>query len=217
MSHPEHGLVAHHFADLEQQRSAHTLGIWLFLASEVLFFGGLFTAYAVMRYSHPEGFTRGSQALDQVLGGANTAVLLTSSLTMALAVWSAQTANRRLLQLFLAATIVLGAAFLGIKAWEWTHEYHEGLLPGREFHPHDVEGAVARSMQLFFVFYFTITGLHALHMVVGLAVLGVQLFLTTRGNFGTDDYTPIEVAGLYWHFVDIVWIFVFPLLYLLRH
>jgi cytochrome c oxidase subunit 3 len=217
MSHPEPGLVAHHFADLEQQRSAHTLGIWLFLASEVLFFGGLFTAYATMRYSHPDGFRLGSQALDPVLGGANTAVLLTSSLTMALAVWSAQSANRRLLQLFLSLTFLLGAAFIVIKMTEWAHEYHEGLLPGRWWDPHEVEGAVARSMQLFFVFYFIITGLHALHMVVGLGVLGVQLFLTTRGPFGTDDYTPIEVAGLYWHFVDIVWIFVFPLLYLLRH
>src|SRR5262245_13129744 len=140
MSHPEAGAVAHHFADLEQQRSANTLGIWLFLASEVLFFGGLFTAYTMMRYSHPEAFRLGSQKLNPYLGGTNTAVLLTSSLTMALAVWSAQRANRRLLQLFLALTMALGSAFLVIKFWEWGHEYHEGLLPGRWFAPTDEEG-----------------------------------------------------------------------------
>jgi cytochrome c oxidase subunit 3 len=224
MSHPEPGLVAHHFADLEQQRSAHTLGIWLFLASEVLFFGGLFTAYTMMRYSHPAGFVQGSQRLDQYLGGTNTAVLLTSSLTMALAVWSAQRADRRLLQLFLGLTLALGATFLVIKFYEWSLEYHEGLLPGRWFAPteegegtSDLPHPALKGMQLFFVFYFTITGLHALHMIVGIGVLSVQLTLASRGSFGTADYTPIEVAGLYWHFVDIVWIFVFPLLYLLRH
>jgi cytochrome c oxidase subunit III len=226
-------LVAHHFEDLEQQRDAGTLGMWFFLGSEVLFFGGVFTAYAMMREVHPSGFRAGSNHLDPVLGGINTAVLLTSSLTMAMAVWSAQTAQRRFLQLFLALTLLFGTAFLGIKGYEWYHEYAEGLLPGATFgttlkgepvlgkdprtgSEYEMTREQLKSMQLFFVFYFTITGLHGLHMLVGLAVLGVQLALALRSNFGVADYGPIEIAGLYWHFVDIVWIFVFPILYLLR-
>jgi cytochrome c oxidase subunit 3 len=236
--HPEAALVAHHFEDLEQQRDVGTLGMWVFLASEVLFFGGIFTAYSMMRASAPAGFSEAAQYLNATLGAVNTAVLLTSSLTMALAVWSAQTKSRRLLQLFLGLTLLFGSAFLVIKAFEWRHEWHEGLLPGRSFGTdHDGEpirytaahdgserlaGTVVpterlRTMQLFFVFYFSITGLHALHMVIGLAVLIVQLGMSLRRpGFGVDDYAPIEIAGLYWHFVDVVWIFVFPVLYLMR-
>jgi cytochrome c oxidase subunit 3 len=201
--------VAHHFESLEQQRDIGALGMWLFLGSEILFFGGIFTAYAVLRSRNPSGFAAGSRELSAWLGAVNTAVLLTSSLTMALAVWAAQTGKRQALQGFLALTLFFGTAFLGIKMYEWHHEYVEHLVPGEAF-GHD------RSMELFFVFYFSITGLHALHMIVGLAVLGVQLVLALRGPFGVADYMPIELAGLYWHFVDIVWIFVFPLLYLLR-
>ncbi|MFO0841479.1 MAG: cytochrome c oxidase subunit 3 family protein [Gemmataceae bacterium] len=227
--HDDHALVAHHFENLQQQRDANALGMWLFLASEVLFFGGLFTAYAMLRYRSPDGFAAGSDRLNAVIGGVNTAVLLTSSLTMALAVWAAQVKNRRLLQVFLALTLVFGLAFLGFKAAEWHHEYEVGLVPGKTFgtdpHGHPlterdgktpVPVARVKGMQMFFVFYFSITGLHALHMVVGLAVLGVQLALALRGDFGVRDFGPIEVSGLYWHFVDVVWIFVFPLLYLLR-
>jgi cytochrome c oxidase subunit 3 len=229
LDHASHGLVAHHFENLEQQREACTLGMWIFLASEILFFGGIFTAYATMRSMAPSGFAAGSSKLDPVLGGINTAVLLTSSLTMALAVWASQTKQRHLLRLFLSLTLFFGTAFLVIKGYEWYHEYEHGLVPGPRFGltPHgepslkDKDGSpmppeMAKTMQLFFVFYFSITGLHALHMIVGLAVLGVQLGLATRGDFGIADYTPIELAGLYWHFVDVVWIFVFPLLYLLR-
>jgi cytochrome c oxidase subunit 3 len=222
-------VVAHHFENLEQQRDAGTLGMWFFLGSEVLFFGGVFTAYAMMRESAPAGFRAGSNHLNPVLGGINTAVLLTSSLTMALAVWSSQTRQRTLLQLFLALTLLFGSAFLGIKASEWYTEYAEGLLPGDTFgttiHGEPIKEVgsetpvppeLRKAMELFFVFYFIITGLHGLHMVVGLAVLGVQLALALRTNFGIADYGPVEISGLYWHFVDIVWIFVFPLLYLLR-
>jgi cytochrome c oxidase subunit 3 len=223
-------MVAHQFENLEQQHEAGTLCMWLFLGSEVLFFGGLFTAYAVMRSSAPRPFAEGSDQLNPELGGINTAVLLTSSLTMAMAVWAAQTANRRLLHLFLSLTLLFGTGFLVIKAYEWYQEYTEHLVPGERFgldeegrfvlHKHGSEELipheVAKSMQMFFVFYFTITGLHALHMIVGLAVLIVQLLLALRTNFGVRDYQPIELSGLYWHFVDIVWIFVFPLLYLLR-
>lgn len=225
-----HDLVAHHFENLEQQRNAGTLGMWLFLGSEVLFFGGIFTAYAMMRYRSPGAFSAGSDQLNEWLGGANTWILLTSSFTMALAVWSAQMKHRQLLQLFLALTLVFGGAFLVIKGFEWNHEYHLGLLPGthwaltsegepatfRDRNGNTLEPEQVRGMELFFVFYFSITGLHALHMIVGLGVLGVQLALALRSDFGVRDYGPIELSGLYWHFVDVVWIFVFPLLYLLR-
>jgi cytochrome c oxidase subunit 3 len=233
-THAEGPHVAHHFASVEQQRDIHTLGIWVFLASEVLFFGGLFTAYAVSRYRMPEGFSLGSNQLSTTLGGINTAVLLGSSFTMALAVYAAQSARRQMLLACLGATLLLGSTFIGIKMYEWYHEYEEHLVPGEGFLPKNEKGerpkvnnkegqkvlrptdVQARGIQMFFVFYFIITGLHALHMLVGLGVLAVQLVLASRSNFGVADYTPIEVAGLYWHFVDIVWIFVFPLLYLLR-
>jgi cytochrome c oxidase subunit 3 len=225
-----HPTVAHHFENLEQQRDAGTLGMWLFLGSEILFFGGIFTAYAVMRSREPLGFAEGSRQLTPELGGINTAVLLTSSLTMAMAVWAAQTANRKLLHVFLGLTLLFGTGFLVIKGYEWYSEYGEHLVPGQSFGK-DAKGAwvlkehgsgemilpeVGKSMQMFFVFYFSITGLHALHMIVGLAVLTVLLVLALRSDFGVADYQPIELAGLYWHFVDVVWIFVFPLLYLLR-
>ena len=225
----EHALVAHHFENLEQQRGANALGMWLFLASEVLFFGGIFTAYAVLRSRMPIAFAAGSDQLNEWLGGANTWILLTSSLTMALAVWSAQTRRRKALQLFLALTLFFGLAFLAVKGYEWRHEYELGLLPGTGFgkvhgdaetytnrRKEALNAEVTKGMQMFFVFYFSITGLHALHMIVGLGVLGVQLFLAMRSDFGVRDYGPVEVSGLYWHFVDVVWIFVFPLLYLLR-
>ncbi len=231
-THAEGPHVAHHFASVEQQRDVHTLGICVFLASEVLFFGGLFTAYTVSRYRMPEGFSLGSNQLSTALGGINTAVLLGSSFTMALAVYAAQSARRHMLLACLGATLLLGSAFIGIKMYEWHHEYVERLVPGEGFltkadgspqpirdkqgHEVTARAQQARGIQLFFVFYFIITGLHALHMLVGLGVLAVQLVLASRSNFGVADYTPVEVAGLYWHFVDIVWIFVFPLLYLLR-
>jgi cytochrome c oxidase subunit III len=224
--HDGHGLVAHHFENLEQQREAGTLGMWLFLASEVLFFGGIFTAYAMMRSraavavvdGMPQsGFAVASKQLSATLGGINTAVLLTSSLTMALAVWASQTRQRGYLKLFLGLTLFFGAVFLGIKAFEWYQEYEHHLVPGADFHVEEKYRALEKPMELFFVFYFSITGLHALHMIVGLAVLGAQLALVyRRPAFGIADYTPIELSGLYWHFVDVVWIFVFPLLYLLR-
>ncbi len=225
--------VAHHFENLEQQRDALTFGMWVFLGSEVLFFGGLFAAYAVVRSSAPDAFATASRQISAVIGAVNTAVLLTSSLTMALAVYAAHSARRQMLMLCLALTMVLGASFIGIKMWEWHHEYEERLVPGKEFlvtaegtprllagkdgEERAVPRDTAHGMQMFFLFYFIITGLHALHMLIGLAVLGTQLALVARSSFGIVDYTPIELAGLYWHFVDIVWIFVFPLLYLLRH
>lgn len=208
--------LAHHFENREQQHEAATLAMWVFLATEVLFFGTLFTGYAVYRQAHAAEFTVGSEHLMTGVGAANTAVLLTSSLTMALAVHAARSGRPRMLALCLGLTMILGSGFLGLKAWEWYTEYREGLVPGSGFHLEPgPTPANARQVELFFVFYFVMTGLHGLHMIVGLGVLLVLLVRSRR--YATGYGTAVEVAGLYWHFVDIVWIFLFPLLYLVRH
>jgi cytochrome c oxidase subunit 3 len=207
--------LAHQFEDLPQQHEAVTLGMWLFLITEIMFFGGLFAAYGVYRSTHPQAWHEGSLHLDVVLGGVNTAVLITSSLTMALAVRAAQIGKRKELVLFLVLTMLFGAAFLGIKAFEYAHKFEAGLVPGVAF---TYNGANAPQLQLFFLFYFIMTGMHALHMVIGLGVMTVLVVLAARGRLLGDFHKPVEVAGLYWHFVDIVWIFLFPLLYLIgRH
>jgi cytochrome c oxidase subunit III len=227
--------VAHHFDDAEQQYTAANLGMWLFLATEVLFFGGMFCGYAQYRYWYPAEFAAGSHRLNLWLGAINTAVLLTSSLTMALAVRAAQTDDRRGTVRFLALTILFGSVFLGVKAYEYYHKFEERLVPGRTFtlaashtggHESDSESVAApstvtedfqsESVELFFSFYFGMTGLHALHMVIGIAILGVLLAAARRGAFSPAYFTPMEMTGLYWHFVDIVWVFLFPLLYLIR-
>jgi cytochrome c oxidase subunit III len=210
-----HPALAHQFATLEQQAEVSTLGMWVFLVTEVLFFGGLFLVYTVYRTLYPAAFAAASHELDVVLGGINTAVLITSSLTMALAVRAAQHGERRTLLLFLLATMILGAAFLGIKGLEYYHKFVEHHVPGAGF---QFEKAHARHAQIFFSLYFMMTGLHALHMVAGIGVMAVMVVLAWRGRFTSEYYAPIEVSGLYWHFVDIVWIFLFPLLYLIgRH
>jgi cytochrome c oxidase subunit 3 len=208
--------VAHHFDDAEQQREAATLGMWVFLATEVMFFGGLFTAYVAYRALYPDAFGHASDHLDVRLGTTNTAVLITSSLTMALAVRAAQVgeAPARIVR-WLAATMALGSTFLVIKLFEYAHKFREGLLPGPTF---TYAGPDARQAELFFSLYFGMTGLHAVHMVIGLGLLGWLVREARRGRFGPAFHTPVENCGLYWHFVDIVWIFLFPLLYLVgRH
>jgi cytochrome c oxidase subunit III len=210
-----HPALAHQFDTLGQQREAATLGMWVFLVTEVLFFGGLFAAYTVYRSLYPEAFAAASHELDVTLGAINTAVLITSSLTMALAVHAAQIGQRRLLLLFLAATMVLGTAFLGIKSFEYYHKFVEHHVPGAAF---QFEAEYARQAQIFFSLYFVMTGLHAVHMVIGLGIMAVMVWMSWRGRITPDYFNPIEVSGLYWHFVDIVWIFLFPLLYLVgRH
>lgn len=205
----------HQFDDAEQQHDASTLGMWVFLVTEVMFFAGLFTAYVVYRSLYPEAFAHASNHLDIVLGTINTSVLIASSLTMALAVHAAQGGRRRALILFLLATMALGAAFLGIKGFEYAHKFHQGLVPGPAF---TYVGADARHAQLFFSVYFAMTGVHALHMVIGIGVLATLVGSAVRGRYGSAYYTPVELSGLYWHFVDVVWIFLFPLLYLIdRH
>ncbi len=210
-----HSALAHQFDSLEQQREASTLGMWVFLVTEVLFFGGLFATYSVYRSWYPEAFAAASHELYVWAGTLNTAVLITSSLTMALAVHAAQTDNRRALIAFLILTMVLGAAFLGVKAYEYYGEFAEHHVPGFGF---QFEQEYFRHAQVFFSLYFMMTGLHALHMIIGLGIMSVMLVWAWRGVITSDYHSPIEISGLYWHFVDIVWIFLFPLLYLIgRH
>jgi cytochrome c oxidase subunit 3 len=207
--------LAHQFDSLSQQNEAAMLGMWVFLATEVLFFGGLFVTYTVYRHWYPAAFTAASHELDITLGAINTAVLITSSLTMALAVRAAQIGRRTLLMILLVATMILGAIFLGIKSVEYYRKFVEHHVPGPGF---VFEGEHARHAQIFFSLYFMMTGLHALHMIIGLGIMSVMLWWSWRGTITPEYYSPVEISGLYWHFVDIVWIFLFPLLYLIgRH
>jgi cytochrome c oxidase subunit III len=205
--------LAHHFDSLEQQTEAATLGMWVFLVTEVLFFGGLFMVYTVYRTWYPAEFATASHTLNITLGTINTAVLITSSLTMALAVHAAQLGQRRLIMLFLIATMALGAVFLGIKGVEYYAKFEEHHVPGPGFRFEEPQ--FAAHAQIFFSLYFLMTGLHALHMIIGFGIMLFMLGWTWKGSITAEYYAPIEIAGLYWHFVDIVWIFLFPLLYLL--
>jgi cytochrome c oxidase subunit 3 len=217
---PDHGsskaLAPHHqhqFETVEQQQETSTLGMWAFLVTEVMFFGGLFTAYTVYRYLYPQAFQEASHHLNYIIGAANTAVLISSSMTMALAVRGAQLGNRRVQVVFLAATILLGAVFLGVKVFEYHEKFVHHLVPGPDFH---FEGSHVREAQIFFSLYFAMTGMHAIHMIIGIGLLSTLLVLAARGRYTPEYHTPVELAGLYWHFVDIVWIYLFPLLYLIR-
>jgi len=214
MSDPGENLLEH-FETAAQQHDAAKLGMWIFLVTEILFFSGLFLAYSVYRSLHPAMFLAAHHHLSVPLGGVNTLVLITSSLTMALAVRAAQVGDRRLLVVLLAVTIGCALVFLGIKGAEYAHKIHEGLLPGRFYHP--AHGLVIPGKpHLFFGIYFMLTGLHGLHVVIGVGVLSWMLRRAARGDFSPGYYTPIENTGLYWHLVDLVWIFLFPLLYLVR-
>jgi cytochrome c oxidase subunit 3 len=207
--------VAHQFDDAEQQRGAAELGMWIFLATEVMFFGGMFTAFTAYRWLYPAAFAHASRHLDVLLGGINTVVLIGSSLTMVLAVHGARVGHRRTLLVCLGLTMCLGSVFLGIKAIEWTHKWEDGLVPGLRF---TLTGTDAGPEELFFLLYFAMTGVHALHLVIGICVVGVILALAWRGRYTAEYHNPVEVTGLYWHFVDIVWIFLLPMLYLIgRH
>ena len=208
--------LAHQFDSLEQQRETSTLGMWVFLVTEVLFFGGLFLVYTVYRSLYPMAFAASSRELVVWAGTINTFVLITSSLTMALGVRAAQLGQRRVVLIFLALTMLLGCVFLGIKAFEYYKEYVEHHIPGGGFAFNEPQ--YAQRAQIFFSLYFLMTGLHALHMIIGLGVMAVMFWWTASGIVTEEYYSPIEISGLYWHFVDIVWIFLFPLLYLIgRH
>lgn len=203
--------VAKQFDDAEQQRSAADLGIWIFLATEILFFGALFAAYTITRYRYPEAFAMASRLTNVTLGSINTGVLLTSSLTMAFGVRSAKLGLRKPTVGFLCATIVLGIVFLTIKSTEYYLDYTEHLVPALNF---SYFGAEAHQVELFFYLYFFTTGVHSMHMIIGIGAVTVIAIMAWRGAFGSAYYTPVEVSGLYWHLVDIVWIFLYPLLYL---
>ena len=194
-----------------QQRETASVGMWIFLANEVMMFGGLFTAYAVYRASHPQAFDIGSADMNILLGSINTALLLTSSLMLTFAEHSAQTGSRRLLALFLVLTMIIGLVFLGIKFIEYYEHYQEHKAPGVWFND---SSPYASSIQMFFVFYYVMTGLHAIHMIIGLGILAGLLFRTFIGTMTAEYHTPIMFGGLYWHFVDIVWIFLYAIFYL---
>ena len=207
--------LAHQFDDMVQQQEAASLGMWVFLATEIMFFGGLFVSYTVYRFLFPEAWAAGSHLTDLTLGSINTVVLIGSSLTMALAVYYAQAGKRNALLLFLVLTIVLGSAFLGIKFLEYYHKFEEHHIPGYDF---QFPGPLASRVSLFIVFYFFMTGMHALHMIIGIGLMVALIVRAWRREFSSGYFAPVEVTGLYWHFLDIVWIFLFPLLYLIdRH
>jgi cytochrome c oxidase subunit 3 len=252
-----HPRLAHHFDSMEQQRESASLGMWAFLVQEIMFFGGMFTAYVVYRSMYFKEFAQASEILDVTLGGINTAVLICSSLTMALAVYYAQQGNRKLITYFLLATIGLGGVFLGIKTVEYRHKFEEHVFPAGDFRwPPVHEGAALQEghtstvttahssseqanvqagegashrmvgmdqafgghVRIFFWLYFAMTGFHALHMIIGMGLMFVLAWQAWHGKFSKEYHSYIELTGLYWHFVDIVWIFLFPLLYLVdRH
>jgi cytochrome c oxidase subunit 3 len=213
--------LRHHFADMEQQREASSLGMWVFLATEVMFFGGMFCAYLIYRYWYFNEFAAGSRSLDIWLGTINTAVLICSSLTVALGVRAAQMGKRKLLVILLLLTIVLGLAFLGIKGVEWYAKFQEHHIPGMSFNVDDLVRDYPQIRidpsheQIFFSLYFAMTGLHALHMIIGVGIFVFLTYHAWKGLYTPEYHTPIEIGGLYWHFVDIIWIYLFPLLYLI--
>jgi cytochrome c oxidase subunit 3 len=213
---PHHPYLQHHFDNMAQQAEASTLGMWVFLVTEIMFFGGLFMAYLVYRHQSPQGFQEASHHLNIYWGAANTGILIVSSLTMALAVRAAQTSQPVRMQLmWLFSTMFFGVCFLGIKAIEYADKFRDHIVPGPHF---QWEGLYPKPAEQFYSLYFAMTGLHALHMIIGVGIMSVILVMAHKKIFDRDYYTPVEVAGLYWHFVDIVWIFLFPLLYLIgRH
>jgi cytochrome c oxidase subunit III len=238
-----HPALQHQFDTMRQQKEAAVLGMWAFLLTEILFFGGLFMAYMLYRTWYHEAFVAASTSITLFWGALNTVVLIGSSLTMALAVRTAQTNNRKACVNWLIATMFLGAVFLGVKVIEYADKFEHHHVPGPDFvweeHPaavpaaahaetaapaaadgeHDAASASAASFQhhtqIFFSLYFTMTGLHALHMIIGIGLMGVITWQAWSGKFSSEYYTPVEMSGLYWHFVDIVWIYLFPLLYLI--
>ena len=232
-----HRSLQHHFENMEQQREAGTIGMWVFLVTEIMFFGGMFLAYTIYRWLFPASFASASNHLDITLGTVNTAVLIVSSFTMALAVYNTQIGKQRNQVICLVLTLLLGLTFLGIKGVEYHDKYEDSLVPGhlipsRPFGPavqeegqpadphklHLLPGATVRQVEMFYWIYFAMTGMHALHMIIGAGLLIVLIYLSLKGRFDPEYHSPVEIIGLYWHFVDIIWIFLFPLLYLLgRH
>lgn len=224
--HDAHGhssAVQHQFDDANQQKEASTLGMWAFLITEILFFGGAFAAYTVYRYLYPTAYHAASKTLNAPLGGLNTGVLLCSSLTVVLAVKAAQEGRKKGIIAYLIATVIFGATFLVVKGFEYTEKFEHHHVPGASFFldPAEVpahltpDPLLQQHAQIFFSLYFAMTGVHALHMIIGLGLMIWLIVKAKRDRFSPEYYNPVEVTGLYWHFVDIVWIFLFPLLYLI--
>ena len=224
----------HHFETYAQQNDATNFAMWLFLLTEVMFFGGLFTAYLIMRNWYYPAFVEASHQLQIFWGTANTAVLITSSFTMAMGVWSAEMKKKGMLVFFLVLTFILGLVFLGIKTIEYKEKYDKNHIPGFHYslqsflnpasdvevhkeYPQDkpLSLDMARHTEVYFFLYFAMTGMHALHMIIGIAILGFMIFRARAGAYTTGHVTFVENFGLYWHFVDIIWIYLFPLLYLI--
>ena len=207
---------------MEQQRQSTTLGMWIFLVTEIMFFGGLFTAYLIYRVAHPEVWDLGSQQMEFWLGTINTVILLTSSFTVALSVHFAQLGKTKITAILLLMTVLMGLGFLGIKGVEYHNHYLEGTVPGRWWHPelHNPDGSpmtVPNELQLFFYIYFVMTGLHALHVTIGVVLLSCIAIWSWQGKYTAEYHNPVHISGLYWHFVDLVWIFLYPLLYLIAN
>ena len=210
--------LQHHFADMEQQQETSTFGMWMFLLTEIMFFGGLFCAYLVYRSSYYQAFVEGSQKMNIRWGATNTAVLICSSLTMALGVRAAQTGKRKLMVWLLLGTIVFGLMFLGIKGIEYHEHWENHEFPGPNFHFETIDKAPptdAQHTEIYFSLYWAMTGLHALHMIIGVGLVTWIILAGLRDAYTPAYFTPVEVVGLYWHFVDLVWIYLFPLLYLI--
>ena len=228
-----HPALQHHFDTMARQKEAAVIGMWVFLLTEILFFGGLFVAYMIYRVWYYDAFALASKSLDIFWGALNTAVLIGSSLTMALAVRAAQTNQRKATVNWLILTMLLGSVFLGVKVIEYADKFEHHHVPGPNFvweaagepaapvapqrETHRMTPAqLQNTTQIYFSLYFTMTGLHALHMIVGIGLMSVITWMAWRGKFDAEYFTPVEMSGLYWHFVDIVWIFLFPLLYLVE-
>jgi len=210
MEHPAH--LQHHFSDTNQQYEASKLGMWVFLLTEILMFGGLFCAYVIFRAWYPEMFINAHKMLNVNMGALNTVVLITSSLTMALAIHSIQTGKKKLTTNYLIATVLLAGVFLVVKYFEYSHKIHLGQLPG-EFYSYG--GVDANNPHIFFSLYFMMTGLHGIHVVGGIIMIVWLIIQTNKGRFSAEYYSPVENVRLFWHLVDLIWIFLFPLFYLI--
>jgi cytochrome c oxidase subunit 3 len=210
--HPAPHHVGHHYDNAEHEFSSAKQGMWIFMVTEVLMIGALFVGYLLFRLRFPEAFHEAHQHLDVKLGTTNTVILLVSSATMVLGVSAVQRGNNKRGMRMLMATVALGACFLVVKYFEYTHEFKEGIFPGGYYH---FEGLKTAHAPLFYSFYFVMTGIHAFHVIVGMSLITWLITKIKRGHISKDYFTPIELVGFYWHFVDLVWIYLFPLLYLL--
>jgi len=203
--------LQHHFSDAVQQRESAKLGMWIFLLTEILLFGGLFVAYGIFRGWYPEMFLNAHKQLNVFLGSVNTVVLISSSLTMALAIRSVQVNAKKQSVIFLILTLLLAVTFLVIKYFEYAHKIELGQLPGKLY---TYDGMLGNNPHIFFSIYFMMTGLHGLHVIIGICIISWMIRRTMKNHFSAEYYTPLELTGLYWHLVDMIWIFLFPLLYL---